>query len=217
MNLLNGIQLDSLLYRIAALLLAIVVHDAVQAAVALMLGDRTAKEQGRLTLNPVAHLSAIGLLPVLFGPFGWSRPVPVDPKQLQGRQKLRAAFIYACGPLANLALGIVLWWVAFHLPVSPSNSLLPAWSLELIHGVLQWSFIGNMMFVILHLLPFYPMDLWKIVRGWLPASWEPALQKNEKLGIAVLVGLVVTPFGQWIFQNGFEWLSGVVMNMYGWG
>lgn len=215
MNWLNGIQLDSLLYRIVALLLAIAVHDAVQAAVALMLGDRTAKQQGRLTLNPLAHLSTIGLLPVLFGPFGWSKPVPFDRSALQGNQQLRAALLVACGPLANLALGIVLWWVSFHLPVSAPDGFLPAWLLELIRGVLQWSYIANMMMVIIHVVPVYPMDVWKVIRGWMPSIWEPALSKYEKLGIAVLIGLVVTPFGQLMFQNGFEWLSGVVMNLYG--
>ncbi|MFK7696487.1 site-2 protease family protein [Paenibacillus sp. HJGM_3] len=213
---LNGIQLDALLYRIAALLLAIAVHDAVQAAAALMLGDRTAKEERRLTLNPVAHLSAIGLLPVLFGPFGWSKPIPVDRDRLQGRTALRATLIYACGPIANLALGIVLWWVAFQLPAAV-DGWMPAWLYELIRGILEWSYIMNMMFVLLHLLPFYPMDMWLIVRGWLPAAWAPALNKREKLGIAVLFGLAVTPIGQLLFQNGFEWLSGLIMDLYAWG
>ncbi|MDF2667889.1 MAG: peptidase [Paenibacillus sp.] len=214
MSLFNGFQLDSLLYRITALLLAIAVHDAVQAGVALLMKDRTAKEQGRLTINPLAHLSTIGLLPVLFGPFGWSRPVPVDRTKLPGNSAFRAVIIFGSGALANLLLGIFLWWLTFRLPVSAADSLLPVWLLELVRGILQWSYIGNMMFFLIHLLPLYPLDLWKIIRGWFPSTWEPWLLKNEKFGIAILIGLFVTPFGQWMFEKSFNWLSSVVMNMY---
>jgi Zn-dependent protease len=215
MDLFNGFQLDSLLYRIAALLLAIVVHDAVQAGIAtLLFKDTTAKDQGRLSLNPLAHISTIGLLPVLFGPFGWSRPVPVASTSLPGKQAIRATIIYASGPVANLLMGLFLWWLTFRLPVSASDSMIPAWSLELLRGILQWSYIGNMMFFLIHLLPLHPMDLWKILRRWFPAAWGPWLVKNEKFGIAILIGLFVTPFGQLMFQKSFEWLSSMVMNMY---
>ncbi|WP_127588231.1 site-2 protease family protein [Paenibacillus koleovorans] len=208
MEWLNGIQLDSLLSRIVALLVAITLHDAAQAAAASLLGDRTAREQGRMTLNPLAHLSAIGLLPILFGPFGWSKPVPVAPSG-QLRRPWHAVAIYASGPAVNLIVAVLLWGIELHLPGAISGGLF--------HSVLQWFIIVNMMLVLLHLLPFYPMDLWKIIRRGLPQAWEPKLNRQERLGTAVLIALIVTPFGQVLFMKGFNVLGNVVMQLYGAG
>lgn len=208
------IHLDSLLYRVIALMVAVLLHDGVQASVALLLGDRTAKEAGRLTLSPVPHMSVFGVLACLFGPFGWSKPVPVAPDKLRGNRKLSALAVYASGLLANLALGVLLWWVFFTVPFQTMDETIPLWASELIRGIVKWTYIFNLMFFILHLVPVYPTDLWKGLRLFMPNRWEPVLTKYEKLGTAVLIAIVITPFGQLLLNRCYESMTGIIMNLY---
>jgi Zn-dependent protease len=208
------IHLDSLLYRLVALLIAVLLHDAVQASVALLLGDRTAKEAGRLTLSPVPHMSTLGVLASLFGPFGWSKPVSVSPDKLKGSPKLSALVVYASGLLVNLALGIALWWVFFTVPFQTMDQSVPLWASELIRGIVKWTYIFNLMFFILHLVPVYPTDVWKGLRLFMPQRWETVLAKYEKLGTVVLLGIVITPLGQLLLNRCYESLTGIIMNLY---
>lgn len=208
------IHLDSLLYRMLALLIAVLLHDVTQASVAFLLGDRTAKEAGRLTLSPVPHMSTLGVLACLFGPFGWSRPVPVSPAKLRGNPKLSALAVYASGMLASLALGAALWWVFFTVPFQTMDETIPLWASEFIRGVVKWTYIMNLMLFILNLVPVFPTDVWKGLRLFMPSRWEPTLAKYEKLGVVVLLAIVITPIGQLLLNRCYESLTGIIMNMY---
>lgn len=205
---------DTLLFRLIGLTAAILLHDTAQAAAALLLGDRTAKQEGRLTFSPVPHMSASGVFACLFGPFGWSKPVPLRPEKFRKKPKLSGAVVYACGPACNLAFGVLLWWGIFALALPIWGEWLPVWALELLRGVVQWTYILNMMLVILHLLPVYPMDVWKTIRLHMPARWEPAVRLYERAGPAVLIAFVITPFGQDGLNRCFETATGIIMKLY---
>jgi Zn-dependent protease len=77
MSFLPVIELDTLIYRLIALIIAITLHGVVQAAVARSLGSGKAVREGRLSLNPLTHIDPLGLAMVVFGPYGWGRPVHV--------------------------------------------------------------------------------------------------------------------------------------------
>ncbi len=72
-----------MIIRIPAILIALTIHELSHGYVAKVLGDDTAERKGRLTLNPIAHIDPFGALMLLFGPFGWAKPVPVNPKIFQ--------------------------------------------------------------------------------------------------------------------------------------
>ncbi|MCK9911983.1 site-2 protease family protein, partial [Microbacteriaceae bacterium K1510] len=74
--------------------------------VAYRLGDDTAKREGRLTINPIPHIDPFGLILILFGPFGWARPVPVNPFHFRGNKRLGMVYVAAAGPFVNLILAI---------------------------------------------------------------------------------------------------------------
>ncbi|MDF2720556.1 MAG: peptidase [Paenibacillus sp.] len=208
------LQLDSLLYRVIALMIAILLHDVTQSLVALLLGDRTAKEAGRLTLNPAPHLSAIGVLACLFGPFCWSKPVPVALAQLKGKPKLSALVVYASGMLISLIVGIVMWGLFFTDGFESIDHTFPGWASEFILGVVKWTYLFNLMLFIMHLVPVYPTDLWKGLRLVLPARWEPRLALYEKVGPYVLLAIVISPIGQRLLNSCYEQLTSIIMNMY---
>ena len=131
-------DLNDLLFRIVAFVIAFSVHEWAHAMVAYRLGDNTAKKMGRLTLNPISHIEPFGLIMILFGPFGWARPVPFDPAQLRGNKRLGIVLISIAGPLSNLLLAFLFlktWvWVDQSLFVQ-------SWTIktvDLVKGILQF-------------------------------------------------------------------------------
>jgi len=96
-----------LVYVLPGILLGLTVHEYCHAFSAWKLGDSTARNQGRLTLNPLKHIDPIGFLFLLFAGFGWAKPVQFDPYQLRNLRRDKA-IIAAAGPLSNLVLGILL-------------------------------------------------------------------------------------------------------------
>ena len=109
-------HLETLLPRLFAFLIAMTLHDAAHAGVAWLLGDRTARDSKRLSLNPLAHLDALGLAMIIFGPYGWSKRIPVDPDTISEDTRLSHTLVYLAGPLTNLLLVLFFWWLYFFLP-----------------------------------------------------------------------------------------------------
>ena len=91
---------------IPAALIAISFHEMSHAGAAYLLGDRTAKSEGRLSFNPISHIDPLGLLCMIFFGFGWARPVPVNPYYFKNR-RVGMALTAAAGPLCNFVLGAV--------------------------------------------------------------------------------------------------------------
>ena len=105
---LNAGKLISMLVTAAAALLCITVHEAAHAWAANRMGDPTAKERGRLSLNPLRHIDLLGLICMIACGFGWAKPVPVDPRRLR-RPKLGMGLTALAGPVSNVLLAIVLF------------------------------------------------------------------------------------------------------------
>jgi Zn-dependent protease len=99
-------DLQSTLYAIPGVLIGLTVHECCHALCAYKLGDSTARDQGRITLNPLKHIDIIGFIFIIVAGFGWARPVQFNPGCLR-RPRRDKALIAAAGPVSNLALGIV--------------------------------------------------------------------------------------------------------------
>lgn len=161
------------------LLMSIAVHEFAHAWTADRLGDPTPRYQGRVTLNPLAHLDPIGTLALLLTRFGWGKPVEFDPYNL--RQPLRdTALIALAGPAVNIL-------VAIGLSLMLNWSGLGGW---LAAGVAQVVII-NLVLAIFNLVPVYPLDGSKIVLAFLPR--QVALEYDEFMhhyGLYVLIILI---------------------------
>jgi Zn-dependent protease len=133
-------------------LVSLTLHELAHAWVAWRLGDPTAKSQGRLTLNPIVHLDPLGTLMFVLTalianlPFGWARPVPVDPRYFR-RAKEGMAIVAAAGPLMNFLLALVCWGVVRHVELSGQ------WA-----EVLEKAYIVNLVLGIFNLVPVPPLD-----------------------------------------------------------
>src|SRR6185437_9427263 len=175
---------------------AITLHEAAHGYVARMFGDRTAELQGRITLNPLAHIDPVGTILVpgvlivaakLGGPafvFGWAKPVPVNFGNLRN-PKRDMLWVAAAGPGANLAMA-VFWALALKLLAS----MVPG----SVHGLLMAK-VGisvNLVLMALNLLPVPPLDGGRIAVSLLPLRAARAWSRIEPFGLFVIIGLLAS-------------------------
>ena len=194
----------SLLLAVPAILIALTFHEFAHGYVAYRFGDPTAKNHGRLTLNPLAHLDPMGTIMIFIIHFGWAKPVPVDPRYL-GNPKRDMMWIAAAGPLMNMALalitGIVIRvFIGLGLASNQSGEMA-----TMIFQMLYYSLYINLALAFFNLLPIPPLDGSKILAGFLPHRYTPTLYMIESKGPMVLFGIIM--FG-WI--TGFHVLGVVI-------
>ncbi len=178
------------------LILSICVHEFGHAFAADKLGDRTPRVQGRVTLNPIAHMDPIGTLVMpLFIYFshmpliGWGKPVFVNPAAFSRRFRMKTAhlLVAAAGPLMNVLLAIlisiiltILWATHVVAPMSPIGQ-----------GFLQ--FIGlNWTLAFFNLIPLPPLDGGTILAGLLPDKYDNVMNFLRQYGFLILIGMLIT-------------------------
>lgn len=168
-----------------ALLMAVDVHEFAHAWVADKLGDPTPRLNGRLTLNPLAHLDPLGTLALLIAHVGWGKPVPIDPFNLREPRR-DSALISLAGPVSNFVLATLLALLLRILPIPQYLSILISPIIILSVG------LG-----VFNLIPIPPLDGSKVLLGFLPrdlaVEWEETL---NQYGIFFLLILFIPLFGQ---------------------
>lgn len=206
-------HLETLLPRLFAFLIAITLHDTAHAGVAWLLGDRTARDNKRFSLNPLAHLDVLGLAMIVFGPYGWSKNMPVDPKRFKKHKKLSNTLVYVAGPFMNLVLVLFFWWLYFYLPAllggATESLVVEQWRVYL-----QYCVIVNLMVGLIHLLPLYPLDGWYVWRGLISTPNQHRLDKHKIKALILVIVLLVTPIGQWALSGIYPYAVQVIMHLY---
>lgn len=167
--------LEEVLIRLFTLVVAFTVHELAHAAAAVALGDDTPRYQGRLTLNPLAHLDPWGTLLFLLSGFGWAKPVPVNPYRLRHRYGM--SLVAAAGPASNLLLALAAAAVAH---------LLPAWGSRIAFGFV-WL---NLVLCFFNLLPLPPLDGSRILADLAPNFWHTYIAPLEPYAPAVFLVVV---------------------------
>jgi Zn-dependent protease len=199
-------------YMALPLLFAMVLHEYAHGWVAYRCGDSTAKLQGRLTINPLAHIDPFGtiILPLLCllmpGGFllGWAKPVPIDPRAMhQPRRDM--ALVAAAGPVMNLALAIgSALLLAILLSIDPTigdylfkseaaspSGTLQQMFLQPIAVMAVYSVLINVLLMLFNLLPLPPLDGGRILTSLLPHNAAMALSRVEPYGMFILMGLII--------------------------
>ncbi|MEW6412289.1 MAG: site-2 protease family protein [Candidatus Zixiibacteriota bacterium] len=189
--------LQRAIIALPAILFALTVHEFFHAYLALKFGDPTARDQGRLTLNPLAHLDLMGTLMMFLSQFrfGWAKPVPVNPYNLRN-PRVADFWISAAGPLSNLGLGFV-FGMLFRLAATTQVQL-P----EPLYMFLYFSVMINVSLAFFNLIPIFPLDGSHILRSVLPPSYEPTLDQFDRIGPILLLVLIVVG-GFWIILGPF--------------
>lgn len=171
-----------LLSLITALVVGLTFHEFAHAWTAYRFGDGLAASQGRLTLNPLAHLDPIGAIAFLIVGFGWAKPVPVDPWRLDRRQLM---LVSLAGPGSNLLLAALAGALVRLLTLSGGLGGAAMGSLLLF--LLSFMYF-NLLLAVFNMFPIPPLDGWKVLLGIVPADVAIRLRGFERYGpIALLV------------------------------
>jgi Zn-dependent protease len=187
MGLISLLFAQPVLFVIVALILvvAITVHEFAHAWAADHLGDPTPRYQGRVTLNPLAHLDLLGTALLFFAGFGWGKPVMFDPHNLKDPVK-EAALIALAGPVSNLLLALLL---AIVIPVLTVFLHIP---MEWAQVILSFGIFYNCMLAIFNLVPVHPLDGGKILVALLPRRMAYEYESMmSRYGTFILIALIL--------------------------
>ena len=174
---------------------AVTLHEVGHGIVAKILGDTTAEDMGRLTINPIKHIDLIGTIVVpvtmffLSGfVFGWAKPVPINWNRLRNKKR-DIALVALAGPFANLLM-IIFWLFVAKLFIGPAGQGNSAASLL---TFMAWAgIIINFLLMIVNLLPLPPLDGSRVLFSVLPNKLAYQYIKLEKYGLLILVVLLIT-------------------------
>lgn len=189
-------QIQWILFAIPSILIASTVHEYAHAWTAYKLGDVTAKMNGRLTLNPLAHIDPIGALMMIIARFGWSKPVPINEYNFKNPVVGTAISSFA-GPASNLVLAFVASLVLRLIPYSGEISSMTAQSTYILTLFVTF-IIVNLSLALFNLIPVPPLDGHKIVRAFLPKKIRYYWESLERYGMWILVALFL-PFSPLYF------------------
>jgi Zn-dependent protease len=187
------------LLSIPGILAGLVIHEYCHALCAWKLGDSTAKDQGRISLNPLRHIDIIGFLFIVFAGFGWAKPVQFNPGSLR-RPRRDKALIAAAGPCSNLILGLLcalLFKALFALPLNIER-------FSALVYVLYYAVVINFGLFVFNLIPVPPLDGSHIVFSGLnldPQTERRIMRIGTPLLFIILIiqnrsGLTIIPIGK---------------------
>jgi Zn-dependent protease len=196
-------QFQTLLLIAPPILLALTFHEYAHAYVANRLGDDTAKQSGRLTLNPLRHLDPLGTIMIFLVHFGWAKPVPVNPYRLKNPKK-DMLWISAAGPLSNMALALASG-ILLRILIASGEAAEQTSFLGVLMDVVFMSLQINLALAIFNILPIAPLDGSKILSGLLPDRFGKMFYFMERYGPFILLGLII--FGR---ATGVSILGGII-------
>ena len=178
---------NNLLISIPTILYALTIHEYFHGWTANKFGDPTAKLQGRLTLNPLAHIDILGALCFVFAHFGWGKPVPINPYNFKNPRRDNVLVSFA-GPASNF-VSAFLFGVTFQLlrnatfiPVNVSTNLF---------NLLLSAIVVNLSLAFFNMIPLFPLDGSHILEGLLPSAMAQKYKEIERYSPFILLGLII--------------------------
>ena len=182
-----GLDIPTLISRIVILIISLTVHEFSHAKTADMFGDNTPRANGRLTLNPLAHLDVIGSLMILVAGFGWAKPVPVNPYALGRSSSAALMLVSLAGPLSNFLMAI---FAAIPLRLGLAGGAAPAAFLPSPERFLLEFIFINLLLAFFNLIPLAPLDGDKIADFFFPPPVQRFLQPIRPYGPLILLAIL---------------------------
>ncbi|RSK28991.1 site-2 protease family protein [Bacillus sp. HMF5848] len=200
--------LEQIPFVVIALVLGFTFHEFAHAYAAYKFGDPTAKNQGRLTLSPLAHLDPFGTILLFIAGFGWARPVPVNRFYFKN-PRLAGVVVSLAGPVSNLIIAFVfylLWNILLATGIAFVTN-------EFVYQTFDMIVRINVMLFVFNLLPFPPLDGYRIIEDLMPPNIRAKMTQYEKYGALIFLILVFTPLDQYTIYPIFHTVIPAVFNM----
>ena len=178
-------DLNRIIMLLPGILVGLTIHEYAHGYVAYRLGDNTAKNSGRLTLNPVDHIDPLGFLMLMFAGFGWAKPVPVNPFFFRDRRK-GMLLVSLAGPVSNLIAATVLT-IILGIILRVTGTFNPQ-----LFQFFQLAIWINLVLAVFNLLPVPPLDGSKILMSLFPSRFEQTFHQFERYSYIVLILLLIT-------------------------
>jgi Zn-dependent protease len=198
----------NIIFQIIILIVSVMAHEVAHGATAYAFGDPTAKNQGRLTLNPLKHIDIFGsvILPLILAIsgtgfiFGWAKPVPYNPYNLRNR-RLGEFCVSIAGVLTNFFIAIIFAITVRFAPVLDLSQSV----IDLIYYII----LLNLVLGVFNLFPIPPLDGSKILMSLIPYRFERQVQALEQYGFYFLIVLIL--FFGWIIADIVNWLFQLIV------
>lgn len=204
--------LRDMLLRVVPVLLCLTVHEVCHGLVALRLGDTTARDQGRLSLNPIKHVDIMGALMMVFFHFGWAKPVPVNMWRFKN-PKIGMAITALAGPVSNVLLAMVAFFAyGFFFELLAVSEA--GW---VVLGLIATLASLSLSLGIFNLIPVPPLDGSKVLFALIPNETYYKLMRYERYGMIVLLVLVATGVLSTPLSKAVTWVYGLLEPIVYWG
>lgn len=197
----ENFDLNRIVVMFVPLIFAVTVHEVAHGYVAWLMGDATAKNAGRLSLNPIRHIDPVGsvIVPLILAlspsgiVFGWAKPVPVNFYNLRD-QRMGTLFVASAGVFANLILAVLsamVFRLIVYFQAAWYDSAISFLFVDL-YQILGYSVIINCVLLIFNLIPVPPLDGSRILAMFLPENLRVQYEKIERYGMIILIFLLFT-------------------------
>ena len=207
-------RLLALLLTAPGVLVAITFHEYAHGLAAYKLGDDTAKNDGRLSLNPLAHLDPIGTLMLLVAGFGWGKPVQVDPRNYNRDISVEKAdaIVSVAGPLMNFVLAIVFALIYCAL-YKFAGAFITTQTGGIILLIVQYTMFVNIGLGVFNLIPLPPLDGSKVIMPFLPNSAKQWFLNNTMIFYIIFIIIFVTGIASSVISPAMNWIATGILKL----
>ncbi len=203
-----------MLMSVIPALICITLHELSHGYVAYRLGDNTAKNMGRLTLNPIKHIDILGLVMMIAFNFGWAKPVPVDMRNFK-HPKRDMAITALAGPVSNVIITCVVLFIygMIYAPCTLSGS---QFAIELRNMVYITAYL-SLALAVFNIIPVPPLDGSKVLFSLMSDRSYMKLMHYERYGMIILIVLIATDILGSPMQKATEFLFSILFSFAQWG
>ena len=200
-----------MLLSLPGILIAISFHEMAHALAAESMGDMTASNMGRVSLNPLRHLSLLGVLSMMIFGFGWAKPVPINSYNFRDRRK-GIIIVSLAGCLTNLLLGFISLVVL---------RLIQSFANEYLYTIIYYTYMYNVVFAVFNLIPIPPLDGSQILYEFLPYNAQRTWNQYSRYSYIILLiclftgifGRIITPIVS-IIGNFYNWIINIIFGLF---